>query len=113
MPRTSSISARRRSMLLSGEALGPQRRKELRPGRAAPAKAGARCAGGKPNGPMKPLTDEQFKRVVKYVAGAYNPPEAALLKVALGFCAGARACEMARLRMSDVTDADGNVSDVI
>jgi integrase/recombinase XerD len=100
----------RRSILLTGEALGlpkrPTKIPEL-PGRPRQRQ------GGAPKGPMKALTPEQLKRVIEYARTAYDPPEAAVLKIALGFCAGARACEMARLRMRDVTDADGNIDAVI
>ena len=100
----------RRSILLTGESLGlpkrPTKIPEL-PGRPR------RRQGGAPKGPMKALTPEQVKRVIEYARTAYNPPEGAILKVALGFGGGLRACEMARLRMCDVTDADGEISDVI
>jgi integrase/recombinase XerD len=109
MSDTGSTTIGRRSFLFTGEPLGPARKAE-----AFAANAGRpRERGHRTCGPVKALADNQVARTFRYAAEAYKPAEAAVLKVALSFCAGARASEIAKLSMRDVTDAEGRIGDVV
>lgn len=109
MPDQLSIN---RSAFLDGAPLGPSDALPPTEGDAGPPPK-PRTRGGVPSGPMKELTDAQVKRALKYAATAYDPPEAAVLKFVLSLETGARASEIAKLRMTDVTDGDGNIDTVV
>ncbi|WP_445194048.1 tyrosine-type recombinase/integrase [Sphingomonas sp. Tas61C01] len=61
----------------------------------------------------KILTEEQFLLVEAYVAQRSRQPESDALKLLLSFRAGLRACEIARLQVSDMTDASGRAAKYI
>lgn len=112
MSRSSLLQKARGSALLTGEALGPRRERSL-PSSGASGSGPPRHAGGKAKGPMKALTDGQLKRLIGYASTACRLPEAALLKIGLAYTAGMRASEIAKISWRDVTDAEGNVADVV
>ena len=60
----------------------------------------------------KLLTDAEFKRLTAVINSLRYPTRNHTI-VALSFYAGLRACEIAALRVSDVFDRDGNLSDTI
>lgn len=60
----------------------------------------------------KVLDETEFKRVLA-VAGATRMKSRNALLVQMSYWAGARACELAGLRVGDVLEADGSVTDVV
>ena len=60
----------------------------------------------------KLLTDAEFKRLTAVINSLRYPTRNHTI-VALSFYAGLRACEIAALRVSDVFDRDGNLSETI
>lgn len=61
-------------------------------------------------GPAKIIAPAEVKKVLAYIAETSNVPEADRLKFLLSIYAGLRACEIAALRVADVTDASGRVA---
>jgi integrase/recombinase XerD len=78
---------------------------------AGPAKPKPRPSrnGGK----AKTLTIAELQRFLMFIQTTRHSPEADIVKVLLSFLAGLRACEIAGLHISDVTNADGSTADVI
>lgn len=59
----------------------------------------------------KTITADQFEAVLGYVAARAQRPERDRVIFLLSFKAGLRACEIAGLRWTDVTDAEGTIRD--
>lgn len=57
----------------------------------------------------KTLTTEQFDAVLGYVAQRAQRPERDRVIFLMSFKAGLRACEIARLRWTDMADAEGTI----
>jgi integrase/recombinase XerD len=72
--------------------------------KARPAKKG---------GKAKTLTMAELQRFLVFIQRTRHSPEADIVKVLLSYFAGLRACEIAGLHLSDVTNADGTTADVI
>jgi integrase/recombinase XerD len=72
--------------------------------KARPAKKG---------GKAKTLTFAELQRFLVFIQRTRHSPEADIVKILLSFLAGLRACEIAGLRISDVTNADGSTGDII
>jgi integrase/recombinase XerD len=77
----------------------------------SPSELGARP---KPRGGRaRTLNLDQLERVLAYIDKHSSCPESDRLKMELSFHAGLRACEIAGLRLRDVTDAEGAISNEI
>ena len=76
---------------------------------AMPPRRSPRRAGGK----AKMLTQAELQELLFFVERERDFPETDIVKILLSFMAGLRACEIAGLRISDVTNADGSIADVI
>lgn len=55
----------------------------------------------------KTLDDEQFNRLMAFALQRSRVPASDRLKLLLSFHAGLRACEIARIKVADLTDAEG------
>lgn len=64
-------------------------------------------------GKAKPLSAEDLEKVISFIKLHRQSPEADTVKLYLSVLAGLRACEIAGLRVSDVTKANGSTADVI
>ena len=67
----------------------------------------------RPYGQARILEPREIERVLKYVASHSRIPEADILKVVLSIYAGLRACEIAGLKVDDMTGASGQVGHVL
>jgi integrase/recombinase XerD len=64
-------------------------------------------------GQAKMFRPNDLQNVFAFILAKRSSPEADMVKVCLSFMAGLRACEIAGLRVSDVTNADGSTASFI
>jgi integrase/recombinase XerD len=78
---------------------------------AAPAKP--KRPNAHKGGKAKTLDVQQLQRLLMFIQTTRHSPEADIVKILLSFLAALRACEIASLHISDVTNADGSTADTI
>src|SRR5690348_8586913 len=64
-------------------------------------------------GQAKMFRPNDLRNVFSFILAKRSSPEADMIKVCLSVMAGLRACEIAGLRVSDVTNADGSTANFI
>jgi integrase/recombinase XerD len=77
------------------------------------SRKGGRTGGGSKGGQARILTDEEVRRMFRFIEERAPVVEPARLKATLAFYAGLRSVNIAKLTIWDVTKGNGEIDDVI